>query len=300
MKKQKFSLENIIFVTLNVTLMLGIMVVMLYPFINTVAVSFNDGSDTLRGGIHLFPRVFTWKNYESVFLMPSIYTAFTNSVVKTVVVAAFNIFLTAMLGYVLTRREFVFRRFISLVFVLTMYFNAGLIPHYLLIKNLGLLNSFGVYIIPYLISAFNLILIRTYMYTIPESLVESAKIDGAGDFKIFIRIMLPLITPVLATVALFVSVGSWNDWRTTFIYAPTPELTTLQYELMRLLQSSMQQNNASGGLPGTTNLQQLESMVTPTSIRAAITVVAALPILVVYPFLQKYFVTGLNVGGVKE
>ncbi|MGV2805758.1 ABC transporter permease subunit, partial [Clostridium perfringens] len=155
-----------------------------------------------------------------------------------------NIFLTTMLAYTLSRREYAFRKPITLVFVLTMYFTAGLIPGYFLIKDLNLLNSFWVYILPSMVSAFNLIVIRTYIGTLPESLVESARIDGAGDFKIFMQIIFPLCKPVLATIALFVEVGAWNTWFDAFLYtSSTQKLSTLQYELMKLLSSSMNSNS---------------------------------------------------------
>ncbi|MNJ39828.1 L-arabinose transport system permease protein AraQ [compost metagenome] len=150
-----------------------------------------------------------------------------------------------------------------------------------------------------MVSAFNLIVIRTYIYTIPESLIESARIDGAGDFKIFWRIMLPLCKPVLATIALFVAVGAWNSWFDAFLYTSSKqELSTLQFELMKLLSSSMNANSN----PSVANGVGMEhvSQVTPISIRAAVTIVASVPILMVYPFMQKYFVVGLNVGSVKE
>jgi putative aldouronate transport system permease protein len=207
-----------------------------------------------------------------------------------------------MLAYTLSRREYVFRKPITLIFILTMYFNAGLIPGYFLMKDLNLINSFWVYVIPSMISAFNMIVIRTYIGSIPESLVESARIDGAGDFKIFIRIIFPLCKPVLATIALFVAVGAWNSWFDAFIYTSSrQELSTLQYELMKLLSSSMNANSNPAVAAGAgMTKDSAVNMVTPISIRAAVTVVASVPILLVYPFLQKYFVVGLNVGSVKE
>lgn len=283
--------------------MLLLMIVTLYPFLNTIAVSFNEGMDSLRGGIYLWPRMFTLKNYQSVFVTGTIFNAFFMSVARTLLSMVLNVFFTTMLAYTLSRKEYVFRSFITLVFVLTMYFNAGLIPVYFLIKNLHLLNSFWVYILPSLVGAFNLIVIRTYIKTIPESLIESARIDGAGDFRIFIRVVMPLCKPVLATVALFVAVGSWNSWFDTFLYCSSrQELSTLQYELMKLL-ASASQTAYNPGLAAGYSAGGGESgipMVTPISVRAAITVVAATPIILVYPFLQKYFVVGLNVGSVKE
>jgi putative aldouronate transport system permease protein len=164
-----------------------------------------------------------------------------------------------------------------------------------------MINTFWVYIIPGIVNAFNFVVMRTYMRTLPESIIESARIDGYGDFYIFIRIILPLCLPVLATIGLFVAVGSWNAWFDTMIYnSGNVRLHTLQYKLMEYLASSQTQGRTSADAGAMAMAGQSQSMVTPLSIRAAITVVAAAPILVVYPFMQRYFVVGLNVGGVKE
>ncbi|MEM5591392.1 carbohydrate ABC transporter permease [Niallia circulans] len=177
----------------------------------------------------------------------------------------------------------------------TMYLNAGLIPNYLLMSKLGLLNSFWVYIIPGMISAFNMLVIRTYINGLPESLVESAKMDGASHFRIFISIIMPLCKPVLATVALFIAVYQWNSWFDAMLYNGfNDRLTTLQYELMKLLSSVTNQG------ANVDSMKNSSSMVTPTSIRAATTIITALPIVCLYPFLQKYFMSGLTIGGVKE
>lgn len=298
----KRSMEPILFNTFNTLFMICLVIVTLYPFLNTIAVSFNAGNDTIRGGIYLWPREFTLQNYKAVFASGYIYDAFLISVARTVLSTLLNLGLTTMLAYTLSRREYVFRKPITLVFILTMYFNAGLIPGYFLMKELHLINTFWVYILPSMISAFNMIVIRTYIGTIPESLVESARIDGAGDFKIFVRIIFPLCKPVLATIALFVAVGAWNTWFDAFIYTSSrQELSTMQYELMKLISSSMNANNNPAVAAGAgVTKEAAQSMVTPISIRAAVTVVASVPILLVYPFMQKYFVVGLNVGSVKE
>lgn len=295
-------IEPILFNTFNTIFMILLVIVTLYPFLNTIVVSFNAGNDTIRGGIYLWPREFTLQNYKAVFVSGTIYDAFLISVARTVLSTILNIFLTTMLAYTLSRREYVFRKPITTIFVLTMYFNAGLIPGYFLMKDLHLINNFLVYVLPSMISAFNLIVIRTYIGTIPESLVESARIDGAGDFKIFWTIIFPLCKPVLATIALFVAVGAWNSWFDAFIYTSSrQELSTLQYELMKLLSSSMNANSNPAVAAGVGMTQDTASArVTPLSIRAAVTVVASVPILLVYPFMQKYFVVGLNVGSVKE
>ncbi len=294
-----FNIFNGIFMTLLV-------IVTLYPFLNVLAVSFNDASDTMRGGIYIWPRIWTTFNYRSVFASGYIYHAFFISVSRTVISTIFNLFFTTMLAYALSRKEYVFRKPITIVFVMTMYFSAGLIPGYFLIRSLGLINNFLVYIIPSLIGAFNLIVIRTFIKSLPDSMIEAAKIDGAGDFKIFMQIIFPLCKPVLAVVGLFVAVGAWNTWFDTFLYASSKQsLSTLQYELMKILATSMNQGssaNATAQASGSAAAHSATASdtVTPQSIRAAITVVAAVPILLVYPFLQKYFVVGLNVGSVKE
>lgn len=272
-------------------------IVTLYPILNTVAVSLNDGIDSVKGGITLWPRVFTIQNYSTVFHKETLKQAAFISVSRTVVGTVLQVFLTAMLAYVVSRKEFIFKKQLSFIYVLTMYVGGGMIPTYILMKQLHLLNSFSVYILPGLVGAFNMIIIRTYINGLPDSLVESAKIDGAGDFRIFIQIVLPLCKPVLATVALFVAVGQWNSWFDSMLYcAQSPNLTTLQYELMKMISAASQQGSAA-----TVDMaKNAGSVVMPQSIRAAITVVTALPIVCLYPFLQRYFISGLTIGGVKE
>ncbi len=298
--KKNLSAENIIFTTLNSTFLILLSVAMVYPMLNTLAISFNEGMDTVRGGIYLWPRIFSLQNYRVVFHMDTIYGAFMISVTKTIVIVITNLFFTSMLAYALSRREFIFRKSITVLFVMTMYFNAGLIPNYMLIRDLNLINTFTVYWLPNIISAFNLIVIRTYIKSIPESFIESAKMDGAREFRIFLQIVLPLCVPTLATIALFVAVGSWNSWFDTFLYNSAKQsLSTLQYELQKLLASAMNAGNTSAGVGAAAAQSGAGNVTTPQSIRAAITIVVAVPILLVYPFLQRYFVNGLALGGVK-
>ncbi len=298
-KIRKGKLEPIIFNTINAIIMLAVIVVMVYPFWNTIAVSLNHSQDTLRGGITFWPRVFSLYNYETVFKNELLIIASINSVLRTVVATVLGVFVSAMIGFVLSRPEFLWRKFATRFFILTMYINAGLIPTYFLIRDLGLINNFLVYIFPTLISAFNIIIIRSYMQTLPSTLFDAASIDGAGYFRVFIQIIIPVCKPVLATIALWCAVGAWNSWFDTFIYCSSEEnLTTLQYEMMKLISSTMNSgtNKSTDMIYGNTMI--LDS-VTPVSIRAAVTVVAAVPILTVYPFLQKYFVNGVMIGAVK-
>ncbi|PZD97497.1 carbohydrate ABC transporter permease [Paenibacillus sambharensis] len=285
----------------NSALLLCLMVVTLYPFANMAAVSLNEAVDTTLGSNFIWPRAFTLYNYEVILKDSIIYHAFMISVLRTVIGTVTSVFCTAMLAYTLSRPEFMLRGAISLLFVLTMYFSGGLIPVYMLIKSMGLTNSFWVYIIPGLVGAFNLIVMRSFIEGLPESLVESAKIDGANDFGIFIRIILPLCMPAIATVSLFVAVGQWNNWFDTFLYnSSNVQLSTLQYELLKKLQSANMSIGSSATSAFLNNQNADANQVTPTSMRAAITMLATLPILFVYPFLQKYFVKGMTLGGVKE
>ncbi|OUM94716.1 MAG: sugar ABC transporter permease [Thermobacillus sp. ZCTH02-B1] len=292
------SLGDRIFDVVNYTLLVLLMIVTLYPYLNTLAVSFNDAKDSIRGGIYLWPRIWTLENYKFVFENASIVQATWISVLRTVIGTVLTVFCSAMVAYTISRPEYVLRKFVTIAFILTMYINGGLIPNYLLIRELGLIGSFWVYIWPGLIGVFNLIVIRSFIENLPDNILESAKIDGAGDFRTFFSICLPLSTPVLATVALFTGVWQWNSWFDVFLYNSSYEhLSTLQYELQKTLQFS---NATTKAVDFSAMQARSSSQVTPVAIRATMTIVASVPIIMVYPFLQKYFVKGMMVGGVKE
>jgi len=299
---QRSRIESGIFDKVNLIFMIVLMFITIYPFWNTVAVSFNQATDTTRGGITFLPRVFTLQNYRTIFSTSAIFNAFYISVARTIIQTISGVFLTSMLAYSLSRKDFILRKPFTLIIILSMYINAGLIPNYFLIRSLGMINTFWVYIIPGMISAFNFIVVRTYISRLPESIIESAKIDGCGDFIIFIRIIFPLCLPVLATIALFIAVGAWNAWFDTMIYnSGRPILHTLQYKLMEYLQSSQSQSMSAAQVGAMGMSADLSAnIVTPVSMRAAITVVAALPILFVYPFLQRFFIAGISLGSIKE
>lgn len=297
-KRRKMSTGDILFNIINGIIMLFVIVVMLYPFWNTIAVSFNDAQDTLRGGITLFPRVFSLYSYQSVFKNKLMATAAVNSVLRTVLSTVLGVALSSLVAYVLSRKELVGKKFITAYFLVTMYVSAGLIPTYFLMKELHLLNNFLVYIIPGMLGVYNVIVIKSFMQQLPESLAEAAMVDGAGYFRCYWQIILPCCKPVLATIALWCAVGAWNQWFDTFLYASSKDnLTTLQYEMMKLLSSASQSGRDNSSIFG--QEAQVANTITPTSIRAAVTIVASVPILVVYPFLQKYFVKGVTLGAVK-
>ncbi len=296
--KKTHKRRDIVFPAINTIILCLLMFVTLFPVLNTVAYSFNDGMDAVKGNIGIWPRVFSTSAYKELLQDSAVYQAFWISLSKTVITTILNLFFTSMLAYALSRREYVLRRFITTVMVLTMYINAGLIPNYLLIATtLKLKNTYWVYIIPTMFSCFNMIVIRTYIAGLPEALVESARIDGAGDLRVFFQIILPLCLPVMATVALFVAVGSWNSWFDTYLYNGSKKnLYTLQYLLRMKLATTQNSSNAANS---TADALASSSKVAPITVRSAISVVSAVPILIIYPFLQKYFVTGMALGSVK-
>ena len=293
--RKKTSVADKVFVTLNTLFMIMFVIITLYPVLNTLAISLNDGTDALRGGIYLLPRKFTWKNYITVLQKDNLIMGAYITVARTVIGTALALFANAILAFIVSRKRFMFKKQLSLFWVITMYVNGGMLPTFLLFKTLHLTNSFWVYVIPGMFSAFNMLVIRTYMNGISDSLEESAQLDGAGYTTIFLKIISPLCKPVYATVALFVAVGQWNSWFDAMLYnRMSANLTTLQYELMKLLSSVTNQGNSVEAM------KNAAGSVTPTSVRAAATILTMLPIICLYPFLQRYFVTGLTIGGVKE
>ena len=302
--RRKTLLSNLIFDVIIYLTLIFVVIVTVYPFWNTLALSFNDGLDSLKGGITFFPRKFTIKNYSNLFETDYIFKAGLISVSRTILQTVLNVFCTSLLAYSLSRKEFVLKKSLTAIIVISMYVNAGLIPGYMLTKKLGLLNNYLVYIIPNLIDAFNFILVRTYINGLPDSFVESARIDGANEFRIFLQIIMPLIIPSIAMTCLFVAVNAWNSWFDTYLYTSGKKnLHSLQYVLMSFLQASQQQSNSASNanaLAVAAASGASAAQVTPVAIRASITIVATVPILVVYPFVQKYFVTGMTIGGVKE
>lgn len=289
-----------IFDAFNVFVMLLLMVVTLYPFINQFAISLNQANDSIKGGIYLWPREFTLENYKYVFKESAIFQATFISASRTILGTIFSVFCCSMVAYTISRPEYVLRKFVSIAFILTMYFSGGLIPNFLLIREMGMIGTFSVYIVPGLIGVFNVIVIRSFIEGLPEGILESARIDGAGEFTTFLRIVLPLCLPVIATVSLFTAVSQWNSWFDVFLYNSSyPNLSTLQYELMKILQNSNTSMNSQDYASMFSGSGNTANVVTPTSIRATMTIVASLPIIMVYPFLQKHFVQGMTIGGVK-
>jgi len=248
------------------------------------------------GGVFFWPRVFSLRSYQIVFKL-GLYQPFLVSVARTSLGIVTSVFFSAMLGYVLAHKELVGRKTIMRFFIYTMYFNAGLIPTYLLIRDLGLMNTFWVYIWPGVINVYNVILLRVYFEGIPPSMEESAKMDGANEFIIFVRIMLPLAMPILAAISIFVGVAQWNSWMDAYLYNTNNEKNwPLQMVLMNILsETSSLRIRSAADARAAANVR-----VSSQSIQLAITTVTTVPIIIIYPFFQKYFISGVMIGAVKE
>ncbi|MGW9126884.1 carbohydrate ABC transporter permease [Paenibacillus chitinolyticus] len=273
--------------------MLLVCFVTLYPIWYVLVHSFNNGTDAMQGGIYWWPRVPSLDNYRAVFENTGIMKAMGITVAKTVIGTAAHVFFTSMVAYAFSRRELVGRRAYMMLGTVTLFFSGGLIPTYLLIRDLGLLDSFWVYILPAMFNFFDLIIFLAFFREIPAGLEEAAKIDGAGDFTIFCRVVLPVSMPVVATIALFHGVYQWNDYFTGMIYINNSDLQPIQTFLYRVVAQSSS-NQMLAAAPG-----GLAKNVTSQSIKLATMVVTTLPIVLAYPFLQKYFVKGFMIGSIK-
>ncbi|GIO39677.1 sugar ABC transporter permease [Paenibacillus antibioticophila] len=273
----------------------------LYPFLNALAVSFNQGLDTSKGGVTLWPRVFTLENYKVVFKDDRLMSGFLISVLRTVIGTASAILCTAIFSYGMSKKELMGRKYYMVMCIITMYFGGGLIPTFMLIRNLGLMNSFWVFIIPSLIGVWNMIIFRTFFQGLPNGLEESAKIDGCGNWGTLFRIVLPLSGPVIATLALFTAVYHWNEWFLAGIYISDQNKYPIQTILRQILLSNIVSEQGGGGLDASSlaHMQRAKT-ITSKSLSMATMIVATLPIICVYPFVQKYFVKGVLVGSLKE
>lgn len=269
-----------------------------YIFINSV--SNNDAVN--RGEVLLWPVGFHIQNYLDIIDQPDIGTAIINTLVRTFLGTFMSLMLTAFMGYAFTRNELWHRKLWYRMLTLTMYFGAGLIPCFLNVKMLGLYNSFWVYIIPGLISVYNMILFKTFVESIPASLEESADLDGAGYMIKFFRIVLPLCKPIIATLCIFTAVGHWNDYMTTVLYIQDRKLFTLQfllYDYMNQASQLAQMIKNMGSQVNTSAISTAAGAINPTTVKMSIAMFVTLPVLFVYPFFQKYFVGGIMIGAVK-
>ena len=290
----KRSFGEIIFDNFNVLLMIVIAIACFYPMWYVLINALNDAQDGMRGGIWLVPRVFSMESILTVLRDGAIIQAFFITVGRTVIGTTLGVFFTAMVSYPLSKTNLVGRKFFYSMGMVTMFFSGGLIPTFLLFRDLGLLNNFLVFILPFMFSFFNVLIFSAFFRSIPASVEESAKIDGANDFIVFIKIILPLSKPVIATLALFGAVHHWNDYFTGIMFVTNPNLEPLQTFLYRIVAE------AGAHQMGAVAADIVTRQTTANSVRMATMVIATLPIIMVYPFVQKYFVKGMLLGAVKE
>lgn len=262
----------------------------LLPMLNVVAMSLSSELAIINRQVFFWPVNLDLEAYQSVFKDKSMLNSLGLTAVLTVVSAAFSMFMTILCAYPLSQKKLVGRGVFSTVVIVTMYFNAGIIPDYMNIKNLGLYDNFWVMVLPIGISVFNMIILKSFFQGIPESLQESAELDGASHWTILLRIYLPLSTSALATLTLFYAVGRWNGFQDVRLYVSSPHLYTIQFKLYQIIQNL---SSAESSMEGVAVKVAKESM------KSASIVFATLPILIVYPWLQKYFVSGVTVGAVK-
>ena len=304
MAKRKKSFRNRVTLgdVINSIVLLAFTFLCLYPFWYIFIGSISNPNIPVRT-LTFLPKDVTLFNYKEVLQSKGLLEAMGISVARTVTGTLLSVLLTAFMAYLFTLRKMPARKFFYRVVIVTMYLSGGLIPTFLVYKSYGLLNTFWVYIIPGAVSVYNMVLVKTFLENgIPESLGESASLDGAGPLTIFFRIMLPLSLPILATIALFVAVGQWNSWFDNMIYnTANSNLDTLQYLLYKKLNEANKIAEAvrSGNATMVGDMLSRQMKLTPDSIRMTITMLVTLPILCVYPFLQKYFVKGIMVGAVK-
>ena len=274
-------------------------ITMLYPFIYVLAISFNAPADTELGGIWLYPRVLSVESYRLIFQEGELFRATFVSVARTVLGTFLTVLVSSMFAYLFTRSDFLIYKPLKAFFFFAMFFGGGgLIPTYMLYLNLGLYNNFLVYIVPFIINLWYVVLFRTYFMSVPTELMEAAKIDGAHDLKVFFKILMPVSKPIYATVALYSAVTQWNSYRDTLYYTTKPALRTLQYICMEMIKKAESEKMIDRATMF--EIFHGEAVTAdPLSLRMAITIVTVVPIICVYPFLQKYFMKGIMVGSMK-
>ena len=294
----KRSIGERVFEVINIIAMIFLSIITIYPYLNQLALSFNEGLDSMRGGITIFPRAFTLENYAAVLGNDKVIRAATLTVLRVIVHGVLTLFVTYSAAYGLSRRGLPYGKWITLFFMIPAYVTAGTIPFYITLRSYGMINSYALYIFLGLFTFYNMVIFRSFLQDIPYEIEESARIDGANDFIIMFKIMMPMSLPVIATVALWVMVGDWNDWTTSLMYVTDESKYTLQYLMMRLIKEAdmaneiaMQNSSVIGASEG--------PQMTSESVKAATLICTTIPIIMVYPFLQKYFIKGVTLGGVK-
>lgn len=300
MKSQKVLSDYVIIIVMWV-LMVTVFVTTLYPFLNSLAISLNNADNTILGGITIYPRVPTLANYRQVFTNPMIWKAYGITFARTFVGAAAGLVITGALAFGLSRKNLAGRKFYTFFCLIPMYFGGGLIPTYFLIRNMGLTNTFWVYIIPNLVNIWNMILMRSYFQSVPDALEESARIDGANYITIFFKIYWPVSTPIIATIALYFGVFHWNDWFMPNIYVTNQDLKPMTSVLLSIVsEASFAEKMAQAGANAAAIGNAAKGKETNVrSITMATMITSILPIVIIYPFLQRFFLKGIMIGSIK-
>ena len=297
-KPKKVASDYVLSIVLVVVMVL-VFVATLYPFLNSLAVSLNQANDTTLGGITIYPRKFTLENYKNIMKNPTIWRAYGITLARTIVGTACGLLITGALAFGLSRKGLLWRRFYTIFCLIPMYFGGGLIPTYFLIRTLGITNTFWVYIIPFLVNIWNMILMRSYFQSVPDALEESARIDGANYFTVFFKIYWPVSTPIIATISLYFAVQHWNDWYTTFVYIRNPNLRPMTNVLLSIInEAKFAEQMAALGVTDIGNAM-MGKMTNVRSVTMATMIVSIIPIIVIYPFLQRFFIKGIMIGSIK-
>lgn len=297
--KIKKTKMDYLFLVCNYTIFGLFTLICAYPFYYLIINSISANDLSANGAINFLPQQIHIQNYVDVFQLSGLGTAALVSIGRTVIGTVFTVMASAFLGFMFTQNKMWHRKLWYRLIVITMYFNAGLIPMFMTMKTLHLTNTFWVYIIPAIVQPFNIIMVKTYVESIPPSLQEAAEIDGAGIFTIFRKIILPTCKPILATIAIWSAVGQWNSFQDTLIYITDQRLYSLQYLLYTYLNQASSLASLVKSSGGVSAISNLATMQTPTSIRMTVSVIVVLPILFIYPMFQKYFVKGIMIGSVK-
>ena len=291
------SYSDKIFDVVNTTIMIVLLFIFAWPLWFVFIASFSDPNEVWLGNVVLWPKGFTMESYKALWEYKSIWTGYANTIFYTVIGTVFNLIMTVCAAYPLSRTDFVPRKFFQWMFMFTMYFGGGLIPTYLVVSELGIVNTRWAMIIPGAMSVYNMLVVRNYfMNSIPPSLQEAATLDGANSVQYLLKIVLPLSKPVIAVIALYYAVGHWNDFYTALVYLYDEKLLPLQTFLRDMLMSSkMTMNNLSEMDPETV----ARKMRIAQSLKYSAIIVSTVPVLCIYPFIQKYFVKGVMIGAVK-
>lgn len=296
MIRKKLYPKEIIFQICMIIIFSVMLISCVCPFYYIFIASISSPEAVQKSMITWYPLKPTLDNYKQVFQLNGIFRAFVVSVARTVVGTIVTLFFTSILAYTLTKKELPCRKLFYSIAIISMYINAGLIPWYLTMRSIGLKDNFLVYILPTAVSAYSMILIKTYMESIADGIEESAMIDGAGYFTIFYKIVIPISKPVLAAIVVFTAVGQWNSWTDNLLLVNDINLKTLQMTLLEYLNqatniANMARTGGAGAVSGVA--------ISPFTLRMTITMVVTIPILIVYPFMQKYFINGIMIGAVK-